>query len=384
MPFVQGLRRRGRLLCVVLLLLLSGAAVTAAPAAPSAAPQSGDVFFSQLLYNPNLCGQDPGDGEFVEFCNRLASPVDLAGCSFRSRDATGTDTTDNWTYGFTSGDTVPAKTCVQLCGGDASGAPSSTLNAAVACEFTMKYTSNAVTFYSNTVGSDLYLECGATVIDYARVSDTNEDNGEGAALSRAPTTQCIDFVTLNDTGTNWDDVSQIPNPPGTAAICGGDTIRGGTVGALPCESPLAVVLGEFSARASAAGAEIAWTTVSEIENAGFNLYVGSDPAGPWTRLNPRLIPVAAPGSSEERSYSWVDNAPLPGSARYYLLEAVSLAGAITQHGPISLADAGPNAVRIRQATASRPGGLAVWVLLAAGGNVLAAALRFAGRSRSQD
>ncbi len=57
----------------VLLLFVAGSAIGASPKAPTVTPQPGDLFFSQLLYNPNTCGADPGDGEFVEICNRLAA-----------------------------------------------------------------------------------------------------------------------------------------------------------------------------------------------------------------------------------------------------------------------------------------------------------------------
>ncbi len=63
-------------------------------------------------------------------------------------------------------------------------------------------------------------------------------------------------------------------------------------------SPLAVTLAAFDAQATADGVMLAWETVSELDNAGFNVYRAESETGPWSKLNDALIPAAAPGSSE--------------------------------------------------------------------------------------
>jgi hypothetical protein len=55
-------------------------------------------------------------------------------------------------------------------------------------------------------------------------------------------------------------------------------------------STTAVRLGSFAALGSDAAVALAWRTGSELDNLGFHLYRSSSDSGPWTRLNPSLIP----------------------------------------------------------------------------------------------
>jgi hypothetical protein len=98
---------------------------------------------------------------------------------------------------------------------------------------------------------------------------------------------------------------------------------------------------------------LAWETVSEQDNAGFNVLRGETADGPWVQVNATMIPAATPGSSEGHSYTWGDPLVLTaGQTVYYLLEDVDFSGVAAQHGPVSVtadavaAPAGPNAVRL--------------------------------------
>ncbi len=97
-------------------------------------------------------------------------------------------------------------------------------------------------------------------------------------------------------------------------------------------NPLAVTLASFTADAGPDGVTLAWETVSETDNAGFNVYraPGSDdfsrPSEPWRKLNAALIPAAAPGSSGAHAYTWTDVTAQPNTAYVYRLEAVALDG----------------------------------------------------------
>ncbi len=113
---------------------------------------------------------------------------------------------------------------------------------------------------------------------------------------------------------------------------------------LPC-SPLAVDLASFTATAAADGVTLAWETVSETDNAGFNVYRADSDAGPWTQLNAALIPAATPGSAQGNAYTWTDGTPAAGTT-WYLLEDVSLDGIATQHEPVSVTVTEPNAVHM--------------------------------------
>ena len=114
---------------------------------------------------------------------------------------------------------------------------------------------------------------------------------------------------------------------------------------------------------------IAWETVSEQANAGFNLSRGAAADGDRARL--AFVPAAAPGSSQGGSYSYRDADVAPGGAYWYWLADVDLAGATTLHEPVVVTVGTPNAVGLAGfgATAAGPSlaGLAALALVALAG-----------------
>jgi len=104
------------------------------------------------------------------------------------------------------------------------------------------------------------------------------------------------------------------------------------------EKPTAADLVSFSAEVGAGEVVVAWETATEIDNAGFNLYRASSPAGPWTQVNDGLI-VAKGDAVSGASYSFAD---MPGYGTfYYQLEDVDFYGVSTPHGPVSAALGSP-------------------------------------------
>jgi len=100
----------------------------------------------------------------------------------------------------------------------------------------------------------------------------------------------------------------------------------------------AVDLLNFSAGVRHGNVSVNWTTGTEINNAGFNLYRSSSELGSRTRLNSALI--AARGDAVSGgSYSLID-APGYGTF-YYWLEDVEASGFATLHGPVK-ATLGPS------------------------------------------
>lgn len=70
---------------------------------------------------------------------------------------------------------------------------------------------------------------------------------------------------------------------------------------------------------------IRWTTESELDNAGFNIYRSETRDGEYTQVNAEMIQGA--GTTGERStYKWVDPTAKPGVVYYYQIEDVSFAG----------------------------------------------------------
>ena len=89
--------------------------------------------------------------------------------------------------------------------------------------------------------------------------------------------------------------------------------------------PLPVQLSSFKAERTDEGCVITWDTESSLENAGFNVLRSETKNGPFTKVNPRLIPGA--GTTSERStYTFIDKGTKPRNHYYYQLEEVSFAG----------------------------------------------------------
>lgn len=99
--------------------------------------------------------------------------------------------------------------------------------------------------------------------------------------------------------------------------------------------PTAVEMQAFTATRDGSTVKLAWQTVSEENNLGFNLYRSETMDGAKTMLNTALVPSAVPGSSEGAGYEFVDTAPLTGVA-YYWLEHLDISGSAEMLGPVEV------------------------------------------------
>ena len=80
---------------------------------------------------------------------------------------------------------------------------------------------------------------------------------------------------------------------------------------------------------------VEWTTESEVDMAGFNLYRSDSPAGPYVKVNDALIPGAS-DALLGGEYAYTDTNVVAGQTYYYKLEDVELDGATVLHGPIEV------------------------------------------------
>ncbi len=129
-------------------------------------------------------------------------------------------------------------------------------------------------------------------------------------------------------------------------------------------SPLSVLLAGFDAAAQTDHVLVAWETVSEASNSGFNLYRSLSADGEYALLG--FTPSASPGSTAGAAYSYQDFTVAAGQTYWYKLEDVDLNGAATLHGPVSVAFQAPTAVELDTLAASGgAGALALPGLLAA-------------------
>ena len=108
--------------------------------------------------------------------------------------------------------------------------------------------------------------------------------------------------------------------------------RGGTI--LHYTEPTLINLSSFSAHAHDREIILKWSTGTEIDNAGFNLYRATAEDGEYDKINNALI--TAEGSSTQGAfYQFIDTGVQNRKTYYYKLEDIDLSGKSTMHGPVS-------------------------------------------------
>ena len=112
------------------------------------------------------------------------------------------------------------------------------------------------------------------------------------------------------------------------------TVPTTTISTTTTVPPTVVSLIDFDAISGNRMVTLFWSTASEIDNAGFNLYRAESENGKYTKINATLIP--AQGSSTQGvSYEFTDNDVQNRKTYYYKLEDIALNGNSTMHGPVS-------------------------------------------------
>ena len=76
-----------------------------------------------------------------------------------------------------------------------------------------------------------------------------------------------------------------------------------------------------------------WTTASEVENFGFDIYRAETENGPFDRITPE--PIAGAGTTDEpQNYVFVDAEIDPTRDYYYYIESISLGGVREVFSPV--------------------------------------------------
>ncbi len=76
---------------------------------------------------------------------------------------------------------------------------------------------------------------------------------------------------------------------------------------------------------------VAWSTATEFETAGYAVYRGESPDGPFEKISDTLIPAAGDPISGG-DYEFIDRGVEPGVTYYYMLEEVELSGGANREG----------------------------------------------------
>ncbi len=80
---------------------------------------------------------------------------------------------------------------------------------------------------------------------------------------------------------------------------------------------------------------ISWTTASERDNFGFNVYRSESEHGSYVKVNERIIPGHGT-TSVSHTYTYADYGVRPQTTYFYKVEDVSTDGSSTFHGPIAV------------------------------------------------
>jgi len=81
---------------------------------------------------------------------------------------------------------------------------------------------------------------------------------------------------------------------------------------------------------------IEWSTASELDTAGFNLYRSDKLDSEYILINSNLIPASSdPLTGGE--YSYKDSDVIPGQTYFYELEDLEFNGGVNRYGPIEIA-----------------------------------------------
>jgi hypothetical protein len=79
---------------------------------------------------------------------------------------------------------------------------------------------------------------------------------------------------------------------------------------------------------------VEWTTATEINNLGFNVYRAQSADGPWVRINPVLV-LGLGSTFAGGEYYFADKLVDNGTRYFYMLEDVETTGRRKLHGPVS-------------------------------------------------
>jgi hypothetical protein len=115
----------------------------------------------------------------------------------------------------------------------------------------------------------------------------------------------------------------------------------------------AVTVSSFKAQAQGAAVQLAWTTATEVSNAGFHVLRSTSANGSYTQITASIIPSKCLGCVTGASYSFTDSSASAGQTYYYKLQSVDSRGATHQFGPVSAGSSAPTATPVPSSTPVR-------------------------------
>lgn len=113
------------------------------------------------------------------------------------------------------------------------------------------------------------------------------------------------------------------------------TTREFSIWGIGYEASLPVTLSSFTAKPSAKGVTLRWTTETETRHLGWNIYRSEKRDGDYKKINARLI-RAFGNSNVRKSYEYLDEGVIAGRKYYYYLQGIDFNGNASKSKVISV------------------------------------------------
>ncbi len=177
--------------------------------------------------------------------------------------------------------------------------------------------------YAEASGGRAYILSGLTGGPLFTLQSPNEEpaGSFGCAVSGAGDVNGAGYADVI-VGACYEDPGASPENAGRAYVFA------------PADVPVELV--SFRAEAVPGAVRLAWVTLAETDNIGFNVERAPSARGGFVVLNDRAIPGAGT-TSESHAYCYVDDSVNLQTTYWYRLQDVSLTGERAYHGPIQVA-----------------------------------------------
>ncbi len=277
--------------------------------------QPGDVIISEIMQNPNAVAD--ANGEWFEIYNSTASAIDMNGWIIKDNG------TDSHTIANGGALLIAAHDFLVL-------GNNSTLSTNGGVPVDYQYSG-----FTLANGADeviLLLSDGITEIDRVEYDGgINWIDPTGASMVFTGTA-----AQDNNNPAFW--VTATTPWQGSAGDKGSPGVNGS-------DQSLPVLLSSFTAEINDNGVTLRWTTESEVNNLGYEIYRGAGEEGPFYRIadyqsDPGLL---GQGNTNQRhEYQYQDSTATRPGIYWYQLTDVDFQGRRTYHGPIRIELADPD------------------------------------------
>jgi hypothetical protein len=187
-----------------------------------------------------------------------------------------------------------------------------------------------------STGSDVFaVGSSGTILHYDGSTWSSMISGTTNTLYGAWGSSASDVFAVGSGGTilHFDGIVTTTTivPPTTTSSTTTTAVQPTTTTTAP---PTVIELSSFTATPKAGKVILQWSTATELDNAGFNIYRSEAEQGQYIKINASLIPAKG-SSTQGASYEFIDNNVQNRKTYWYKMEDIDLNGRSTMHGPVS-------------------------------------------------